>query len=160
MKKLLPLFLLLLFGCQPKVATVNSPASTPVKNQDITVQLTFEVENIAEKRPKIVGQTNLPDGTKLGVWIKGKSVKYNGQSSFTVQNGKFESEEFSADSKPLPNGNYEVDVTMPIASRQTPSVRSVIGEKAENLKGDLVKNSDDIDGIGNVVQVKQDFVLK
>lgn len=168
MKLYLSITLLLIFAglaCKSSnSATVNSqstPSPVPItKTQpDINVQLTFKIENLAERKPKIVGQTNLPNETKLGIWIKGKSLKYNGQGEMIVMSGKFESSEFSLDYKALPPGKYEANITMPISNTQPPSVRAIIGEKAERLKGDLVKPSN-LSDLGNVVEANQEFQIK
>lgn len=120
------------------------------------VVLTFKIETDSNRKPKIFGETNLPDGTQLMFSIEGKSVKYNGQDKSTVSNGKFESSTFSLNNGDLDQGQYNAEVLMPIAEVQSASVRAVIGEKGEKLKGSLVKKSD----LGVTVSAEQLFQLK
>src|SRR5205823_2580548 len=107
-------------------------------------------------KPKIVGDTNLPDGTELMFSIEGKSVRYNGQDKASVQGGRFQSDTFNKDYNDLDAGQYVAEVLMPIPAAQSPAVRAVIGERGENLKGPLVKK----DGLGVTVSVEQPFQLK
>ncbi len=169
MKRQIRLFILILILCafscsqtdRPVLTVKETPAPTaiPSSNKKITVNLDFKIENLGSGKPKIVGTTNLPDDTKLGLWIKGSSVQYNGQTDFVVKGGKFQSSEFSLNSNRLTKGNYTADVSMPAANFQPENVRSIIGEKAENLTGNLVKSAP-IDGLGNSVNLSKPFEIK
>jgi hypothetical protein len=137
--------------------SVSSP--TPkVKSQSMEndVVLTFNIEVNGSRKPQIVGETNLPDGTELMFSIEGKSVKYNGQSEAVVQSGRFQSESFSYKQNDLAVGQYEAEVSMPISEVQPQTVRNIIGQKGENLKGSLVKKSD----LGVTVASQKPFQLK
>lgn len=139
--------------------TSTTSKETPKPNDssfDQYVTLTFKIETNDTRKPKIVGETNLPDGTQLMFSIEGKSVNYNGQDKSTVSNGKFESSTFSLNNGELNEGQYKAEVSMPIAEVQPASVRSVIGEKGEKLKGSLVKKRD----LGVTVSVEKPFQLK
>ena len=139
---------------QTSVANSNTSQTTESNNKDVILQL--KVETNGTLKPKITGETNLPDGTELMISLSGKTVKYDGQDKAKVQSGKFESSEFSLDGKNLQAGQYDIDVVMPIPAVQSPSVRAVIGEKGENLKGSLVKQGD----LGVTVSAKQSFQLQ
>lgn len=123
---------------------------------DKGVVLNFKVETNGTRKPKIVGETNLPDGTELGVSIDSKTVRYNAGSNVFVQNGRFESETFSKNYNDLEAGQYTAEVSMPIAQVQSPAVRAVIGQNGENLKGSLVEKG----SLGVTVSTKQPFQLK
>jgi hypothetical protein len=163
---LILIILLFSFACstQPQPVTVNDravplksasplPASTPT---DINVELSYNIERNSSGKFKITGQTNLPDKTQLGASIYGKSVKYTGQTSVVVSNGKFETEEFSLQGKSLPPGSYESDVSMPIAQVQPKEIQQIIGKNGENLKGSLVKR----DELGARISIEKEFQIK
>lgn len=120
------------------------------------VVLTFKVETSGKRKPKIVGETNLPDGTELGVSIDSSAVQYNSCSTVFVRNERFESETFSNDQNDLEAGQYTAGVSMPMAQLQTPAVRAVIGQDGENLKGSPVEKG----FTGVSVSTEQSFQLK
>lgn len=134
----------------------EQPPTSDIQPLDKGVVLTFKVETNGTRKPKIVGETNLPDGTELGVSIDSTTVKYNAGSKFFVRNGRFESETFSKNQNDLEAGQYTAEVSMPIAQVQTPAVRAVIGQNGENLKGSLVEKGN----LGVTVSAKQPFQLK
>lgn len=138
----------------PETKTENPKSD--IQLLDKGVVLTFKVETNGTRKPKIVGETNLPDGTELGGSIDSKTVQYNAGSKFFVQNGHFESETFSKNGSDLEAGQYTAEVSMPIAQVQTPAVRAVIGQNGENLKGSLVEKG----SLGVTVSAKQPFQLK
>ena len=140
-------------------ATPESKEETPksdIQPLDKGVVLTFNVETNGTRKPKIIGETNLPDETELGGSIDSTTVKYNAGSNFFVRNGRFESETFSKNQNDLEAGQYTAEVSMPIAQVQTPAVRAVIGQNGENLKGSLVEKG----SLGVTVSAKQPFQLK
>lgn len=169
--KHLPVFLLLIFvviACKQEESSAKKNVITEandikkvdqISNSKINVTLDFKIENIDDGKPVISGQSNLPDGTELGIWIQGKSQKYNAQTNVQVENNKFESETFSNNYSKLIKGVYEVSVSMPIASTQPQKVQAVIGKNGENLEGSLVKKSI-IEGTGNVVKAVKTFEIK
>lgn len=132
------------------------PITSSIQSLEKGVVLDFKIETNGTRKPKIIGETNLPDGTELGGSIDSKTVKYNAGSKFFVRNGRFESETFSKNQNDLEAGQYTAEVSMPIAQVQTPAVRAVIGQNGENLKGSLVEK----DNLGVTVSAKQPFQLK
>lgn len=146
----------------PSPASTKTPetkAESPksdIQPLDKGVVLNFRIETNSARKPKIVGETNLPDGTELMGSIDSKTIQYNASSKFSVQNGRFESETFSKNGSDLEAGQYTAKVLMPIAQVQTPEVRAVIGQNGENLKGSLVEKG----SLGVTVSAKQPFQLK
>lgn len=130
--------------------------SSDIQPLEKGVVLNFKTETNGTRKPKIIGETNLPDGTELGGSIDSETVKYNADSKFFVKNGRFESETFSKSQNDLEPGQYTAEVLMPIAQVQTPAVRAVIGQNGENLKGSLVEKG----SLGVTVSAKQPFQLK
>jgi hypothetical protein len=88
-----------------------------------------------------MGSTNLPDGTKLGVILRGDppacvprcGLEYE---SATVQSGRFTTS--LKGSSPLISGSYTIDIVAPMALFQPENVQSVIGKFGEHLRGPYV----------------------
>jgi hypothetical protein len=142
-------------NASPQLASTASP-QVQIQPLDKGVVLTFRIETNGTRRPTIVGETNLPDGTDLMISIDSRTTRYNAGSKALVQGGLFESETFSKDDSGLEAGQYTAEVSMPVAFVQSQSVRTVIGEKGENLKGSLVEQGN----LGVTVSRKQPFQLK
>jgi len=87
-------------------------------------------------RPTLIGLTNLPNGTELIASLNG--VGFGADAKATVVDGCFIGGPFSHDGQGLTPGVYHVDITVPMAMVQPDAVRAVIGERAENLRGELV----------------------
>jgi hypothetical protein len=142
-------------NASPQPASTASP-QVQIQPLDKGVVLTFRIETNGTRRPTIVGETNLPDGTDLMISIDSGTTRYNASSKALVQGGHFQSETFSKDSSDLEAGQYTAEVLMPVALVQSQSVRAVIGDKGENLKGSLVEQGN----LGVTVSRKQPFQLK
>ncbi|MCT9872766.1 hypothetical protein, partial [Paenarthrobacter aurescens] len=67
---------------------------------------------------------------------------YSGQTKVVVENGVFESEQFSNKGEAFEPGTYQVKVTMSIANTQPESVQKVIGEDSKSLEGELVEDGE------------------
>jgi hypothetical protein len=142
-------------NASPQPASTASP-QVQIQPLDKGVVLTFRIETNGTRRPTIVGETNLPDGTDLMISIDSGTIRYNASSKALVQDGHFQSETFSKSNSDLEAGRYTAQVSMPVALVQSQSVRAVIGEKGENLKGSLVEQGN----LGLTVSRKQPFQLK
>ena len=114
----------------------QSPASRPSLDQRVYIDV--KIDLASSRRPAIRGETNLPDGTVLMTSVEGKGSGFYGQDRARVRNGRFSSGPFGPSSGLAP-GEYEADVTMPFPRLQDASVRAVIGERGEKLKGKLVR---------------------
>jgi hypothetical protein len=118
------------------------------------VALSITVEGSSDRKPKITGETNLPDGTELSISIEGKASNFSGGDKAIVSGGRFRSVSFGPDGGLKP-GQYKANVTMPIPQVQPRHVQGVIGANGENLHGPLVKRG----STGTTVEVEQAFQL-
>lgn len=80
--------------------------------------------------------SNLPDDTKLMLTLSDGN-QYRGQTNVTIKSGQCQSDLFSNKGEKL-SGEYSLEISMPIASVQPDTVRKLIGNSGENLRGDLV----------------------
>ena len=114
---------------------------------------TFKLDIETPQRPVVSGQTNLPDGTELMITVSRKESSYLAQDKVKVNGGKFRSQQFSQRGVNFNPGKYSVQVLMPFPSGQSKSVRAIVGEHGENLKGALVKHESQ----GNLVKYNLTF---
>jgi hypothetical protein len=94
-------------------------------------------------RPLVAGVTNLPDGTELMITLRRESSNYAGQDKTTVVNGEFQAGPFAQGDSGLNPGEYEIQVSSPLAMLQPASVRAEIGEKGDKLQGEFTKKAID-----------------
>lgn len=95
-----------------------------------------------------VGETNLPDGTKLMGGIRDASTDYWAQAKCTVANRRFALGGFSRQGEPLPQGWYVVEVCAHFnnAWSQPLHVLAMTGPSGLNLSGRLAQLLDpDVD---------------
>jgi hypothetical protein len=102
----------------------------------LNVNITTNIEGGG--KPKVIGQTNLPDGMKLMIKISRKVSAYMAQDKATVLNGRFQAGPFTQKGQPLNSGTYTLEITSPFASLQPQPVRDVIGKDGGNLQGPYV----------------------
>lgn len=103
-------------------------------------------------------ETNLPDDTALMLTLAGvgeKNTSYRGEMSVTVEQGKVETECFTNSLAPIPEGEYCLEITMPVASAQPESVQKIIGKKGKNLEGELVVESE----LGKTIETSISFSM-
>ena len=160
--------LLVLSACvqnRPASNVASTPAPAPGPSPSVAptpllpqlrerLVLTITVEGGSDRKPKVSGETNLPDGTELMVGLEGKTGNFSGDDKTVVRGGRFTSSAFGPEGGLKP-GQYVAEVTMPIPQVQPQPVRDVIGQDGENLRGPLVKR----DGLGTTVEVRQSFQL-
>jgi hypothetical protein len=66
-------------NASPQPAAITSPQAQ-IQPLDQDVVLTFRIETNGTRRPTIVGETNLPDGTDLMISIDSGTIRYNASS--------------------------------------------------------------------------------
>lgn len=109
----------------------------PVVAKKLEVALSIALEG--KDTPRVIGTTNLPDGTLLMVSLRRPESAYAGEQEVAVRGGKFRSKEFSYKGAPLTPGRYYVDVISPLAHLQPALVRELMGAKGENLAGPVTQ---------------------
>jgi len=117
------------------------------------VVLNIEVRDTDSRRPVVMGETNLPEQTKVMVSVEGVQG-FRGQAEAVVQSGRFAAGPFGPEDG-LADGTYDAEVMMPIPAVQPESVRSLIGSDGELLKGKLVHR----DGTDTTVEMTVKFVV-
>ena len=122
-------------------AVISAPASPPQKAKTDPLRVQIKAQSDGAEQPMVSGTTNLPDGSSLMISIRRPQAKYFAQATTTVLNGAFTAGPFSARGAPVPPGEYEIDVTFPLAFTQSPAVQEVVGRDNENLTGPLVVKS-------------------
>lgn len=137
---------------EQKRIPIPSSTSTPkeeIKHLEDAVYLNVSSSTAGNLTYISVG-TNLPDGTKMVITLKGNG--YNaGDDSVYVSNGVAKTTGFSNKGSALTPGTYTVKITMVKASLQSSSVKSVIGSQGEYLKGTYAV-SDGFGGSGKIVE--------
>src|SRR6185503_18110705 len=92
--------------------SLPTPSSSTIAPMNEEVVLRVSVDEEPKLRPRIVGETNLPDKTELLVTVSGKSTNFTAQDKTSVQAGRFQAGPFGS-STGLHPGQYTVDVVMP-----------------------------------------------
>lgn len=130
----------------------STPTLLPL---DVNINLTIDLTTNIEK-PIVSGNTNLPNGTIIMISVRGEANEYLAQDKVYVSNGTFKSSPFSL---PTPSwaavDNYYVEAEMPYANVQSESVRRIIGDAGEALRGKYVIR----DSSGTLVQIKTTFKI-
>jgi hypothetical protein len=143
---------------QDPISTVTPIApnkDTTQRPSDVFIELTVDLGN--GNRPVLVGRTNLPDGTLIMLSVDNHKYVdefFMASDKATVENSAFRSAAFGPDSG-LPEGKYNASAAMPIPEVQPSSVRAIIGQYGENLKGPFVKEDD----VGITVSVDKEFQI-
>lgn len=112
--------------------------SSETKTIDVYINTVYHK---ADGKIKIDLETNLPNETKLMLTIK-KGDQSISQDNVIISGGKATSPGFSDEGYIFKKGTYSLEISMPILSVQTDNVRKILGNRGENLKGDLVIYSD------------------
>lgn len=161
MKRLISLLLVIvcvmsvLVSCNDgKDSTADSATQdeTPFTPSIIQVSITA----VANANHSFTVSTNLPDGTSLMLTLFSADNSYRAQDKVYVYGGKATSSVFSNKGTSL-NGEYTLEVLMPVASQQSKEVQKIIGSNCEYLAGELVAESSY--GLGKTVEASFNFTL-
>lgn len=122
----------------------------PQAGKELEVYFICDAKNVENKYVQIAGTSNLPINTCLMIELINRKIKYRASSKAQVlEYGKFESEIFKygsdISSNSIPDGDYEIEIIVPITSVQPDNVKVVFGQKGRNLVGTYVI-CDDITG--------------
>lgn len=133
-----------------RLAKLAPPDAPPLAKG---VVLELELQDLNTRRPVVVGETNLPDGTEILVSVEA-ARDFSGQADAVVKAGRFAAGPFGPEGG-LTDGSYVADATMSIATLQPEAVKKVIGAEGERLKGKLVQR----DNLGTWVQAQTKFFI-
>lgn len=149
-------------GLPAQALSIETLEYAKEKSSDLFITMNAYVNS--SRRPNVYGHTDLPDGTKLVVFIlpswlpDGKerlrngltacgldycgpvqSRNDNGQLSDdpVVRNGYFETGAFTIGNADLAPSNYTIEIAM-YSNAQSDDVKRVLGKSGENMKGQLV----------------------
>ena len=78
-------------------------------------------------------KTNLPDKTKIGISVR--SGTFIAQDSQEIRDGVATSNWFSNRGNPLREGEYEMEITVPIVEVQPKEVQHILGKDYSNVTG-------------------------
>ena len=116
--------------------------------QELEVAIDFEHEMDSRGRLRIVGETNLPEETALGIGLERKVLNFREQVVGAVENGRFESSWISYRGAPLPAGVYKADVEVMYHEGQPKSVIRRLGNHLRYMTGPLVVRHPDLPFMG------------
>jgi len=102
---------------------------------------------------RLVGTTNLPDGTELMLNLSRASVSAG--EKVMVSGGTFAQDLRPRDGKAIPPGDYEVWIMSPLGSLQPEAVKAQLGPEYEALTGPLLVR----DEIGRVIEYRSKINL-
>ena len=88
--------------------------------------------------------TNLPEKTTVTLLLRKKGFNQTAKAEVVKVDNKnyIITEPFTDNGKELKNGNYNIKITMDMPSLQAGSVKEIIGDKGQNLKGTCVYEKD------------------
>lgn len=156
---LLVAFTLLTAGCndtQLTAPTTPDTAETARKPLGGDVTIDVKVTELADRRVRIHGTTNLPTGTELMLSVEERAQGgFYGQSKCSVlADGSYQSESFGP-ANGLKDGAYVAEVVMPIPRVQPGHVQEIIGTNGEKLSGPLVEAGN----FGVTVSANKEFTI-
>lgn len=120
------------------------------------VEIAIDTEVLANSRVIVRGKTTLPPKTSLMVSIEDEITDQNcGSGKAIVSDERSYESELLGPLIGIKDGVYIASVTMPVSDTQPESVRKIIGDKGQHLKGPI----HDVGIFGNAVVVKKRFVI-
>jgi hypothetical protein len=130
------------------VLTNKSNNSDAIKYSKIPINVTMDVipDETDDNGTTFKITTNLPNETNLLVEISniGSDFPYDSQCNINVNNGSAETESFTSNQHSLPNGDYRIEINVPIESVQdSKNARKLLGKNSSNLQGDYARDADD-----------------
>jgi hypothetical protein len=132
-----------------------SPGRRSLGADDDSRDLVVKIELARQPNNRIEASTNLPDGTQLQASLQPPlatcrpNCGYVWEASLTVAHGHFIIGPFRSD---LTAGTYTLEITSPPAALQPESVRALIGDTGEHLKGQFTK-AELAPGVGPTVYI-------
>lgn len=133
-------------------------AATAIERVDEPLEVSFTTTAAlgSDRRLRVEGESNLPDGTRIQLVVEREVSRVRWQSRTEVREGAFSAGPFGPGSG-LPDGGYIIRVQLSEARTQPASVQTRIGQNGENLTGALVTQSRH--GLGQVAQYSRRFLI-
>lgn len=130
---------------KPKKVATAQPAQKeqkPAAAKPMTEDVAIDGKASANETGHVVvtGTTNLPDDTKLNMWLFNPVTQFSASTKAKVKNGAFTGEPLGP-SNGIQPGDYEIEISAPISSAQPKHVQPAFGEDGKNLTGPLISNS-------------------
>jgi len=123
-----------------KSSTPKPIEENSVKKMSGEARLSAEATKTDDGRVLVIGKTNLPDKTELLISLSNETIGFTAQDKTMVNNGRFSGGPLGPKSG-LTEGNYVVEVMMPVPSVQPERVQSIVGNEGQYLTGPLVKDA-------------------
>lgn len=120
-----------------KAPVKSTEPSTSSELRLITPEFDVEVEATTEGHYFTV-RSNLPESTEILITLANDIEPNLGQSSGKIRNGSMKLGPFRQSDDIHAVGDYTLNVTVPIIRNQAESVKAILGENGENLRGELV----------------------
>lgn len=115
---------------------IESPKTSPER---FDVQIAAAIQGDPAK-PVVAGKTNLPAGTKFIVSLERPASAYKAQAKAVVsKDGCYAAGPFTQAGEPINTGKYTADVLMPASLSQPDFVQKIIGNRGQNISGNLVR---------------------
>lgn len=130
---------------------LRAEAVAPTKVMTEEVEINAQVLTTEDKRIVVNGTTNLPDSTSLLITLDNEGLGFSAEEIVNVLNGRFYTSPLGK-ATGLPDGNYVIQIVMPLPLMQPETVQSVIGQQGQYLTGSLVENFSEFGLVGRTVE--------
>lgn len=134
--------LLFIAGCNSESSTTENQLTEAAYQLPKEITLQVAAERGIGGEIYIIGSTNLPDGTKIGVSLPrpgGASQDYD----VLVTGGEFRSAGFTDNGASLRPGDHKVQIISIFnGAWQSPAILQIVGEGGKNLNGSVIKLDD------------------
>ncbi len=119
------------------------------------IEVAVDVEPIIQDDGKVyfLGETNLPDHGELMFTINGND--YTSQTKEVIVDGAFETEVFSKEGETMPEGDYELSISLSVSNTQDEKFVKLTGDDYELLTGELMNG----DGMGKTMNYDTSFSI-
>ncbi|MES2463758.1 MAG: hypothetical protein V4671_24580 [Armatimonadota bacterium] len=134
----------------PSPTPASVPSSSPTKTAktappqlSISGDVSLKVTAVGApgNRVRFIGTTNLPDDMAFMVTVDQQGAGMTGQTSSVIRKGRIETQAIGPETG-LSSGIYDANLTVSVPMTQPDSVKAIIGQQGENLRGPLVERSD------------------
>lgn len=129
-------------------------SEVPAFDQPVMIDVSSRLGS--DRRMRVSGETNLPEGTRLQVLVERELSGVTWRERIAVEESRFEVGPFGPGSG-LPDGSYVLRVDVQEGSVQPREVRARLGEENQHLRGPLVRSSRH--GLGKIASYRQRILV-